>query len=304
MKLAVRCHQGGWTWPQIEAIWRDAGALGFDGASLYDLLGPGMECWTTLTALLATTRRLTGIPMVLANPYRAPALTAKMAATLDLLTDGRLLLGLGSGGAPADARAHGIAWEGAATRAARLEETVQAMRLLWSGGGTFAGRYVQLDGAPGTPAPATAGGPPVLIGGRGTRHILRVAARVADYCNIGFDLSLDAYAPYRALIADYCRDAGREPAAVGFTHNASVLLAPTGRAYEQELARWAKQRDMTVAAARDRLSSALAGTPDAVAERLDSYRRAGFAWTFLIFQDLPARDMMRLFAAEVMPLLR
>jgi alkanesulfonate monooxygenase SsuD/methylene tetrahydromethanopterin reductase-like flavin-dependent oxidoreductase (luciferase family) len=302
MKLAVRCHQGGWAWEQLEVVWREADGLGYDGASLYDLLGTGVECWTALTALLVTTHRLTGIPMVLANPYRAPALTAKMAATLDLLSGGRLLLGLGSGGAPADARAHGITWQGAATRAATLEEAVRAMRLLWSGGGTFHGRFVRLEDAPGT-APSTLGGPPVLIGGRGRQHILRVAARAADYCNIGFDLPLDEYAPYRSLIETYCREVDRDPSAVSFTHNASVLIAESGRAYEHALARWAKQRDVTVATARDRLRTALAGTADAIAERLEAYRRAGFAWTFLVFQDLPELDMLRLFAAEVMPLL-
>jgi alkanesulfonate monooxygenase SsuD/methylene tetrahydromethanopterin reductase-like flavin-dependent oxidoreductase (luciferase family) len=284
-------------------VWREADALGYDGASLYDLIGAGMECWTALTALLTTSRRLTGVPLVLANPYRAPALTAKMAATLDLLSRGRLLLGVGSGGAPADARAHGIAWQGAATRAAALEETVRAMRLLWSGGGTFDGRFVRLDDAPGTPPPFTPGGPPVLVGGRGRRHILRAAAHIADYCNIGFDLPVDEYAPYRSLIEEYCREVGRDPSAVSFTHNASVLIAESGRAYEQTLTRWAEQRDVTVAMARDRLRAALAGTPTAIAERLETYRRAGFTWVFLIFQDLPRLDMLRLFAAEVMPLL-
>lgn len=303
MRLAVRCHQGGWTWQQVEAVWREAEARGYDGVSLNDLLGANVECWTALTALLATTRRLTGIPLVLANPYRGAALTARMAATLDAVSSGRLLLGLGSGGAAEDARAHGVAWPSEAVRAAVLEESVQAMRLIWNGGGSVDGRYVRFHDVPGTPHPPATGGPPVLVGGHGRRHLLRTAARVADFCNIGFNLTLDDYVPYRALIADYCHEAERDPALVRFTHNAGVLICESSGAFEQALARWAKQRDVTVASAREHWRPALAGTPEMIAERLMAYRRAGFAWTFLVFNDLPELEMLRLFAGTVLPLL-
>jgi alkanesulfonate monooxygenase SsuD/methylene tetrahydromethanopterin reductase-like flavin-dependent oxidoreductase (luciferase family) len=302
MKLAVRCHQGGWTWEQVQGVWAAAAAAGYDGATLYDLLGPGVECWTALTALVATHPTLTGIPLVLAHPYRPPALLAKMAATLDRLSDGRLVLGLGSGGAPADARAHGLGWRGARGRALALEESVRAMRVLWSGGERFEGGTLRLE-AGSEPLPATPGGPPVLIGGRGRRVLAPVVARVADLCNMGFDLTPEAYAPYRELLAGYCREAGRDPESLRFTHNASVMLAENGAAYERLLAHWAAQRDLTVEQARQRLASALAGPPDRVAERLDAYRRAGFAWTFLVFQDLPGVEMLRLFGEMVLPLI-
>lgn len=302
MKLAVRCHQGGWAWEQVQAVWREADTLGYDGATLYDLLGPGVECWTALTALVATCPRLTGIPIVLANPYRPPVLLAKMAATLDRLSGGRLVLGLGSGGAATDAQTHGVGWHGARSRAASLADTVQAMRALWSGSERYAGESIRFEAGI-EPAPATRGGPPVLIGGRGRRHLLRTTAHVADLSNFGFDLTPEDYAPYRALLAQYCREAGRDPASLLFTHNATVLLAETPAAYEQALARWSADRGLTVAEGRTKLAAALAGPPDAVAERLVGYRRAGFAWVFLVFQDLPALEMLRLFAREVAPLL-
>ncbi len=302
VKLAVRCHQGGWSWEQVQAVWRAADALGFDGATLYDLLGPGVESWTALTALVATCPRLTGIPMVLANPYRPPVLLAKMAATLDRLSQGRLVLGIGSGGSEADARAHGLDWHSARSRAAALEETVVAMRALWSGGETFAGSSLNVTAGI-EPPPFSAGGPPVLVGGRGRRQLLRAAGHVADYCNIGFDLAPEDYASYRALLAEFCREAGRDPAALRFTHNATVLIAESSAAYERVLARWSTDRDLTVEQGRAKLASALAGPPDAIAERLDGYRRAGFAWTFLVFQDLPWLEMVRLFAHDVLPLL-
>jgi len=303
VKLAVRCHQGGWSWQQVEAVWHEADALGYDGATLYDLLGPGVECLTAMAALLPACPRLTGIPLVLANPYRAPALLAKMAATLDRASGGRFVLGLGSGGSEADARAHGLGWSRAGARAAALEDGVRAMRAVWSGAGSHEGAGLRLT-AGSEPAPATPGGPPVLIGGRGRRRLLRAAGHVADLCNIGFDLDPAGYEPYRTLLAGYCREAGRDPSALRFTHNATVLIAESGAAYERTLARWAADRDLTIAQARERLHTALAGTPDAIATRLEAYRGAGFAWTFLVFQDLPRLEMLRLFAREVLPLLR
>jgi alkanesulfonate monooxygenase SsuD/methylene tetrahydromethanopterin reductase-like flavin-dependent oxidoreductase (luciferase family) len=303
LRFAVRCHQGGWTWDQLAAVWREAGRLGYDGASLYDLLNTGVESWTALTALVNATR-LTGIPMVLANPYRPAALVAKMAATLDLLSEGRLILGLGSGGAPGDAAAYGVPWTNAVTRTRALVDGVRAMRMLWNGGGSYEGEAVALRDASGDPRPFTPGGPPVLIGGHGRRHLLRAAAQVADFVNIGADLSPDDWAGYRALIAGYCREIGRDPAGIGLTHNATVLLAPTAEQYDRLEAAWAATRGLPLDAARDRLRHALAGTPEALIERIRGLRTLGIRWIFLIFQDLPALGMARLFAERVLPAVR
>ncbi|GIW06021.1 MAG: LLM class F420-dependent oxidoreductase [Dehalococcoidia bacterium] len=303
MRFVVRCHQGGWTWQQLAAVWREADQLGYDGASLYDLLDTGLECWTALTALVATTR-LVGIPLVLANPYRPPAVVAKMAATLDALSGGRVILGLGSGGAPADAARYGVAWPPAARRAAALEDAVRAMRLLWQGGGIFAGEGVRLAGASGAPPPATPGGPLVLIGGHGRRYLLRAAARVGDLCNIGIDLEETDWLAYRSLLDGYCREVGRDPASLGLTHNATVLLGHDESDYQRKLSAWAARRSIPVEEAAARLRTALAGTPDMVSERIARLKALGISWVFLIFQDLPDVAMMRLFAEQVLPRVR
>src|SRR5436189_6100899 len=88
----VRVHQTNMTYQQLLTIWEAADRLGYDGASLYDLLAvPCLECWTALTALTIATQRLYGIPLVLAQTYRHPALLAKMVATLDVVSGGRLI---------------------------------------------------------------------------------------------------------------------------------------------------------------------------------------------------------------------
>ena len=94
---------------------------------------PTLECWTTLSALAAETERIRLIPMVLANLYRHPATMAKMAATLDVISDGRLVLGIGAGGGEGDHRAYGLPYPTTRERVAMMGEAVQVIRLLWSG---------------------------------------------------------------------------------------------------------------------------------------------------------------------------
>src|SRR5438094_10654969 len=102
-RFAVRIHQAGMTFGDLKAIWVVADELGYDGASLYDvLMAPCLECWTTLTALIASTVRLSAIPLVLSASYRHPAVLAKMAASLDVISSGRLVLGMGAGGLAKD----------------------------------------------------------------------------------------------------------------------------------------------------------------------------------------------------------
>jgi alkanesulfonate monooxygenase SsuD/methylene tetrahydromethanopterin reductase-like flavin-dependent oxidoreductase (luciferase family) len=300
MRFVVRIHQDGWSYPELAAAWRESERLGYDAASLYDVLGTsGPECWTALTALTAETRKLVAVPLVLANPYRHPAVLARMASTLDTLSAGRVILGLGAGGSAADAAAFGIEWPPGGPRIAALAEAVQVMRMLWSGGGSFRGRWYQLRDAPGSGTDRP-GGPPVLIGGHGPR-LVNMAARHADLCNIGFDLPVDEWRRLAPLLAGYLREAGRKPEALGLTHNATVLLGTDEGDVARQIATWAARRGLTEQAARTRLKDSLAGTPAQVGERLRALEAAGVSWVFLLFQDLPDLATLRLFAEAVIP---
>jgi alkanesulfonate monooxygenase SsuD/methylene tetrahydromethanopterin reductase-like flavin-dependent oxidoreductase (luciferase family) len=313
MRFVVRIHQRGWTYPELETVWRESERLGYDGASLYDVLGDsGPECWTALTALTAVTHKLVAVPMVLANPYRHPAVVGKMAATLDALSGGRVILGLGAGGSAADAAAFGVSWPPARDRIAALGEAVEVMRILWRGGGSFGGRWYQLHDAPGYPGtghpgtghPGTGrpGGPPVLIGGHGPR-LLRAAARHADLCNVGFDLSADRWRDLAPLLGGYLGEAGRSRESLGLTHNATVLLGADEADVARQVSAWAARRGLTEEAARGRLGHSLTGTPGQVRERLRALADAGVGWVFLLFDDLPRLAGLRSFAEAVMPAL-
>jgi alkanesulfonate monooxygenase SsuD/methylene tetrahydromethanopterin reductase-like flavin-dependent oxidoreductase (luciferase family) len=257
-----------------------------------------------LTALTALSRRLVGIPLVLAADYRHPVTLAKMGAALDVISGGhRLIMGLGYGGIESDQRGYGFGWDPIATRIDRVGEQVQVMRQLWTRPQTsFEGIYSSLQDVPGFPV-ATPGGPPVLIASRGRRYGLAGVARDADLCNISFDISPAEWAEYLQVLAAHCAPIGRDPGSIGLTHNASVVIDHNRRAAIRRRDVLLRSLDTASQQARRGLVHALVGTPDEIVEQLVAYREAGlvFAWVFLLFSDLPSIRSMRMFAEEVLP---
>lgn len=168
----------------VEAA-RRAESFGLEGAWCWDhfvsrgrLSDPVVEAWTTLTATAAATERIRVGSFVANVMNRHPAVLARMAATLQELSGGRLVLGIGIGGHPAEHHAYGIPFPPAAERAARLEEAVAVLRALWTGGPvTLEGRFYPLTDAHAFPVPRPA--PPIVVGGE-TRAGARLAARIGD----------------------------------------------------------------------------------------------------------------------------
>jgi alkanesulfonate monooxygenase SsuD/methylene tetrahydromethanopterin reductase-like flavin-dependent oxidoreductase (luciferase family) len=291
------------TYQHLLAIWQAADSLGYDGASLYDLLAaPCLECWTTLTMLTMATHRLRAIPMVLSHTYRHPAVLAKMAATLDVVSGGRLVLGLGAGGSRHDHEAAGIPWQPLQERLVQLEEGVQLLRFLWSDQeGLFKSRsYGTVEGS-GFPRPTQPGGPPILVGGHGERYVLRTVARVADLCNIGFDLSPVQWQHYKETLERAAFEEGRTPAAIGLTHNATVILGTSAEMIRTKVEHYAQALGLSTDAASQRLAHALVGTPEQCVARLQAYVTLGIRTFFLVFPDLPNLASLQLFAAAVLP---
>jgi len=302
----VRVHQAHMTYQHLLAIWQTADSLGYDGASLYDLLAvPCLECWTTLTMLTMATRRLLAIPMVLSHTYRHPVVLAKMAATLDMVSGGRLVLGLGAGGSRHDHEAAGIPWQSLQERLVQLEDGIQLLRFLWSGQeGPFKSRsYGTVEGN-GFPPPTQPGGPPILVGGHGERYVLRTVARVADLCNIGFDLSPVRWQHYKETLERAAFEEGRTLPAIGLTHNATVILGTSAEMIRTRVERFAQVQDLSAEAAKQRLAYALVGTPEQCVARLQAYVTLGIRIFFLVFPDLPDLASLQLFAAAVLPAFR
>ena len=258
----LRVWQEADTVDEIEHAWLFDHLLPIFG----DPLGPIFEGWTLLAALAAATERLRLGVLVTSNRFRPPAILAKIAATVDVVSDGRLDMGIGAGSRPdvpfarREYEAHGLPYWDSPEAVARLAETCALLRRLWTADEPFDvdGEYVQLTGAYCSPKPVQRPGPPLMIGGRASRT-LRVVAEHADLWNYpGGDVE-DA-SGRSALLDRYCAEIGRDPAAItrslvigvdyddagatrdharraidaGFSHLVLSLPAP----YPEKVARW------------------------------------------------------------------
>ncbi|WP_106399846.1 LLM class flavin-dependent oxidoreductase [Actinocorallia populi] len=210
------------TIPQIEHAWLFDHLMPIGG----DPDGPAYEGWTLLSALAARTRRLRLGVMVTSNRFRPPAMLAKIAATVDAVSGGRLDFGIGAGSRPGHPRArreyeaHGLPYHDSAHAVESLAEACTVIRRLWTEEKPFDfhGAHHHLTGAFGNPKPVQRPHPPILVGGRSS-PTLRVAAEHADLWNMpGGDIA-DA-ARRSALLDRHCAEIGRDPASI----TRSILL--------------------------------------------------------------------------------
>ena len=281
----------------------DADRLGYYSATLYDLLNiPTLECWTTLSALAAETSRIRLTPLVLANTYRPPAVFAKMASTLDVISNGRLEVGIGAGGGRSDHQASGLDFPATSVRVRMLEESVELMRRLWTEEEvTFQGRYYTLTGARNVPGPVQKPHPPFLIGGHGEKHLFRAVAKYADICNVGFEMDLDEHRSSLDALREHCWNVGRDLSEIEVSHNTRVVIAESEAEFDRLVSHGAADANMSTADYRASLSRAIAGTPEQCVEQLQSYVGSGITYFFLLFPDPIPTENLELFAREVMP---
>src|SRR5512143_2847142 len=184
----------------------------YDSAWFIDhLQGDVLEGWTALTFLAARYPRLRWGNTVLAQTFRNPALVAKMGATLQFLSGGRFILGIGAGGQAAEHRAYGYAFPTGRERVAALDEALQIIQALWTcERATFAGTHYRIDGASCEPRPDPL--PPIMVGAF-RPLMLRLAARHADWWNVS-STGIAAYRAYHQEFERACAETGRDPATV------------------------------------------------------------------------------------------
>jgi alkanesulfonate monooxygenase SsuD/methylene tetrahydromethanopterin reductase-like flavin-dependent oxidoreductase (luciferase family) len=210
-------------------VWREADAIPkIEHAWLFDHLmpiggdpdGPILEGWTLLAALAGQTERLRLGLLVTSNRFRPPAMLAKIASTVDIVSGGRLDFGIGAGSRPShplarrEYDAHGLPYDDFSHSIDSLGEALTVVRRLWTEQEPFDfdGDYVKLTGAFGNPKPVQRPGPPIMIGGR-SAALLRVVAEHADLWNIpGGDI--DDAVSRGALLDRYCAEIGRDPASI------------------------------------------------------------------------------------------
>jgi F420-dependent oxidoreductase-like protein len=220
MRFAFKTSPQDTTWADMLAVWQVADDIelfesGWTFDHFYpifsDSTGPCMEGWTTLTALAQATTRLRMGTLVTGIHYRHPAILANMATTLDIVSGGRLELGIGAGWNEEESGAYGIELGTPAERSDRFEEACEVIvGLLTQDTTTFQGRYYQLSEARNEPKPVQRPHPPICIGGSGERRTLRTAARFAQHWNF-VGGTPEEFARKRDVLHQHCEDLGRDP---------------------------------------------------------------------------------------------
>ncbi len=283
------------------------GVLGAPGAPL-------LECFTTLAALVPATTRLRFLQTVTCSSFRNPALLAKMLATLDVISGGRMELGIGAGWLRAEYEAYGYDFPPMSARLAQLHEALQVVKLLWSGERVdYHGRHYRLCGAVCRPRPVQQPRPPILVGGGGT-GLLRVAAAEADVVNIVPPAShgaanpaavqaftLDRFRARAARVRDLVADVGRDPASVALSAIFFVQIADSDADTRRLVGAVAGRYGLSHAEAA-RFPLMLIGTPAVLREQLaERVELLDLGAVVLQFADPAA---LARFAAEVLPAVR
>jgi F420-dependent oxidoreductase-like protein len=245
------------------------------------------ECWASTAALARDTKRVRIGQIVTCNGYRNPALLAKMASTVDVLSHGRLNFGIGSGWYEHEYRAYWYDYPGAPDRLRYLREAVQIIRALWSDEeATFDGKYYQIKGAINQPKGMQKPHIPLLIGGAGEQVTLKLVAQYADACNIsnqdnaGLARKLD-------ILRNHCEHVGRDYNEINRTVEYSVALARS----EEEAARKAQERHINP-------DTGLVGTPATIRQRLHEIEEVGAQEAILYLHDAAQLESVRLFGEE------
>ena len=309
MRFGIFTGLGLTTWEAVRELWTHVDRSGWDAACVTDHFMPNtpdkvgdvMECWTTLAALAPLTSRMRIGTIVAGNTYRHPAVLAKMAAQVDIVSGGRLICGLGAAWQQNEHDAYGIPFYTVQERLARLDEACQVLKALWTQDrSTFKGRYYQLADAPLSPKPLQRPHPELMIGGGGEKVTLKIVARHADHWNTWG--GPDVLARKGALLDGYCAAAGRDPKSITRSANMALLFSEDRAELDKLFTALSRRFGMAEAVARDTM---LAGSAGAIRDKLGRLREAGVGMLFLptLFMKDP-RPALDRFMQEIAPQFR
>jgi F420-dependent oxidoreductase-like protein len=249
------------------------------------------ECWTTTAALARDTKRVRIGQTVTCNGYRNPALLAKMASTVDVLSHGRLNFGIGAGWSEQEYRAYGYEYPDAPERLRMLREAIQVILAMWTQEeAVFEGKYYQICGAINQPKGVQKPHIPLLIGGSGEKVTLKLVAQYGNACDISGDLA--TLERKFALLKEHCETVGRDYHAIHRTARTACILADS----DEEAV--AKTPEFVKARFGNALSSVLIGSPDTIRQRIADYEAAGVQELRIIFPDVLQLNSIRHFASE------
>jgi F420-dependent oxidoreductase-like protein len=313
MKLGVMIEaQEGVGWPEwknitqwteelgFESLWRSDHFFSF-GAQRATL--DALESFAALTYTASHTSRIRFGPLVLSMTFRHPAITARMAAAVDQLSEGRLVLGLGAGWNVPEHEAFGIELPPPGPRLQALEDGVNVIKGLFSGSpATYAGKHYSIKEAPLHPLPAQ-DPMPILIGGGGEKKTLRIVARhAAEWNSIG--LAPERYRLKLDALEKHCEAEQRDPASIDRSMMCSYITAPTEAEVQKKLDEVLERLPNFFRPSREGgLASLpwLIGTPSQIVETLQALEAQGVSRIMLQHREPPAREELEFVAAEILP---
>ena len=297
------------SYAELLAIWQTAEREGLDHAWTFDHFipifsdptGPCMEGWTVLTALLSQVPRIRGGTLVTGNSYRHPAVLANIASTLDVISGGRLEMGIGAGWWEIEYDAYGIDFPHISERIYQMEEGLQVMKALWTETrANFAGKFYTITDALCEPKPIQDPHIPIWVGGGGPQLTLRAVARHADGWNT-FLQPREDYTQLLGALEKHCETAGRDPSTIRKSLAAPLVIDTGPAKLEAKLGAVAKARAGTPEEVRKR---ALVGTPDEIAAQVASLGELGVDHVILSLRAPYDHEELALFAREVIPAVR
>ncbi len=279
--------------------------VGFDSLWFFDHLyspaqpdRPSYEGWTLATYILAQTTRLRVGHLVLCNNFRHPSLLGKMATTLDVLSGGRLDLGIGSGSVEHEHHQGGLPWGTFPERSERLGESLEILTRMFTGQPTtFSGRHYEVDDLPNLPPPVQSPRPPIHIGGIGPRHTMPLVARYADVWNVP-TYGLARWEESEKVLERECAAIGRDPATIRRSQEAMLVLAPDESSLEPARAN-AQRRFGAEGWGLD--AGGYIGTPPMVVDRIGQLVDKGITSFVFFTSDRAEPQTLELFAEQVLP---
>jgi F420-dependent oxidoreductase-like protein len=302
----------GVTLPQIKRTWAEAreAALEFDRLGFHSvwvcdhLYGvpmpslPILEGWSELAAVAAITERVELGTLVTPPFFRNPAVLAKQVATIDQISNGRTIVGLGSGWFASEYEAYGAPFPAVGERLQALEETCEILKRLWTEEQTtFAGRHARVEQAYCEPKPVRR--PPILIGGGGERKLMRIAARHADIWN-NLAVSQSQLAAKVEVLRRHCDEVQRDPASIEISQQCLVVIAADEAGARDALGKAGRIYGGHMAGGGFE-EHGIWGTPEQVIERIERHRRLGCTLFVMEFFGRDTREPARLFAEKVLP---
>ena len=290
------------TFERIRNLVLECERLKYDSLWLDDHLmygkHPILECWTTLSALASLTARIRLGTMVLCNSYRNPALLAKMAATFDVISNGRLEFGIGAGVQEDEHKAYGIPFLKASDRISRMKEATEIIKKMWTEEkANYHGKYYTINEAECLPKPLQKPHPPITIGGGGEKLTMRVAAQHAERCDWGYTLSIEQYRHKLEILKTHCNSVGRDFQEIEKSCwlGGQIFIAQNRQEIDEKVSQWKPQN----VSLEDFKKSSFIVTPDECKQKIQEYIGLGVTHFMLFFGDLPSLSGLRLFADKV-----